>query len=97
MEALSTAVVRAPHQAGAFSPVPALPALTLPAAAETPPLLELDLDLDLADVPLDAPAPGPAAAGLDFELPGVPDGDQSSVSTDDGLIDFELIKLSKND
>lgn len=98
VEALSTAVVRAPHQAGAFSPVSVPPALSLPAAAETPPLLELDLDLDLADVPLDAPAPGPAAAGLDFELPGVPDGDQSSVSTDDdGLIDFELIKLSKND
>lgn len=97
VEALSSAVVRAPHLAGTFSPVSAPPALTLPAAAETPPLLELDLDLDLADVPLDAPAPGPAAAGLDFELPGVPDGDQSSVSTDDGLIDFELIKLSKND
>lgn len=104
VEALSTAVVRAPQQVDTFSPVqeppPALPALTLPAVVETPPLLELDLDLDLdlTDVHLDVPAPGPAAAGLDLELSGVPDGHQPSVAThDDGRIDFELIKLSKSD
>jgi pilus assembly protein FimV len=105
VDALSTAVVRSPHQAGTFNPVsdhsPALPTRILPAASAAPPLLELDLDLDLdldlTDVPLDAPVPGPAAASLDFELPGVPDGDQFSVSTHAGLIDFELVKLSKND